>query len=233
MIVIPGSLEYFQAKLLSKEAFSFARYGDGEFSSILGLPGMNCDGVEYTSQLQVALLETLQYPHLNDNYYYGILKIAMKKLGQQIELFCRRNNLEIVWLESTFLVAANRNGKLADFLDVLRTRPIIYVAPRYLREATSRLKLPVRKFVEIPDKTAFEDRYRILERIYKECGQARFIGFSAGPATKWLIWSLFPDLGQTHTLFDFGSLFDGYSDRPSRLYQKRETWTEVMKLNLT
>ena len=113
--ITPKNIEYFQDMLEKKIPFSFVRYGDGEFASILGYPGQNCDGVAYTSALQSALLQTLKYPHIYDNYYYGILAIALRKMKLYIEKFSATQHLDIPWIEATFLVAANRQGKFADF----------------------------------------------------------------------------------------------------------------------
>ena len=224
-------LDFFQAKIQRNEPFAFPRYGDGEFASILGFSGKNCDGVRYTEDLQNALSETLRYPHLDDSYYYGLLAIAVRFFKPYIERFVVKNNLDILWTEATFLVAANRHGKLGDFLSVLQTRPILYVGPKRLQGVSEALGLQIAHFIEIPPVKAFEARQDIVNKVLVYADTADFIGFSAGPATKWLIWSLFPDLGETHTLFDFGSIFDGYVGQPSRKYQKRDTWSKISQAN--
>lgn len=225
-------IDYFQKMIEQKIPFSLPRYGDGEFSSILGLPGQNCDGIKYTPELRDCLVETLVYPHLQENYYYGLLAIAFKWFRPYIEIFVTKNDLDMVWTEATFLVAANRSGKFASFLQTLRRRPILYVGPTYLQRAAEVLRLRVSHYIHIPEKTAFEDRENIRNKVLVYADKADFVGFSAGPATKWLIWALFPDIGDTHTLFDFGSVFDGYVGRPSRKYQRRATWADIAEANL-
>lgn len=226
-------IDFFQAKIERGEPFAFPRYGDGEFSSIFGYSGQNCDGVRYTTDLQNALIETLYYPHLDDSYYYGLLAIAVRFFKPYIERFVVTNNLDIMWTEATFLVAANRHGKLSDFLSVLQTRPILYVGPKHLKGLSEALGLQIPYFIEIPPVQAFEAREEIVNKVLVYADTADFIGFSAGPVTKWLIWSLFPDLGETHTLFDFGSIFDGYVGRPSRKYQRRPTWSGFAQANMS
>lgn len=226
-------IEFFQNMLEMNKPFSFPRYGDGEFSSILGYSGANCDGVRYTSELQESLTETLKYPHLQDEYFYGLLAIALRMYRPYIEKFTQIHNLSITWTEATFLVAANRNGKFSGFLDVVRKRPLLYVGPKYLQRLPDVLGFKIDYFVTVPEKAAFESKENIVNKVLVYADKADFIGFSAGPASKWLIWKLFPDIGETHTLFDFGSVFDGYAGRPSRKYQKRETWEEIARKNLT
>lgn len=223
---------HFETMIMQEIPFSFPRYGDGEFSSILGYTGMNCDGVEYTSALRDALIETLTYPHLQSNYYYGMLAIAFRYFRPYIERFIEMHNLDITWTEATFLVAANRHGKLSNFLNILYQRPILYVGPMYLQGLAEVLGLQIPHFITIPPVTAFEVREDIRNKVLVYADKADFVGFSAGPATKWLIWSLYPDLGDTHTLFDFGSIFDAYVGRPSRKYQRRNTWAKIAQANL-
>ena len=227
-----GKIEYFTDLIQRNVPFSLPRYGDGEFSSILGYPGKNCDGVKYSTDLQEALIETLKYPHLQSNYYYGLLAVALKFFRPYIEKFTVVNNLDITWTEATFLVAANRQGKLRNFLKVLQQRPVLYVGPKYLQVVADVARLQIKHFIDVPERNAFEARQDIVNKVLVYADKADFIGFSAGPATKWLIWALYPDIGDTHTLFDLGSIFDGYVGRPSRKYQKRRTWKKIVRENL-
>ena len=225
-------IDFFESMMRAETPFAFSRYGDGEFQSILGYSGRNCDGVVYSENLQKALTETLIYPHLQENYFYGLLAIALRFFRPHIEKFLTKNNLDIPWTEATFLVAANRQGQLAHFLNVLRKRPLLYVGPKYLREIGHILGLNVRHFIDIPPTNAFESRSEIKNKILVYSDKADFIGFSAGPSAKWLIWALYSELGDTHTLFDFGSIFDGYVGRPSRKYQRRSTWIKISRANM-
>jgi hypothetical protein len=225
-------IPYFEDLIEKEVPFSFPRYGDGEFSSILGYSGKNCDGVQYTEKLRNSLIKTLISPHLEDMYFYGMLAVALRFHRPYIEKFISINNLSMTWTEATFLVAANRHGKFSRFLDILRKRPILYVGPKYLRKLPDVLGLKIDYFIEIPEKTAFASREKIRKEVLSRAGKADFIGFSAGPSSKWLIWSLFPDIGDKYTLFDFGSIFDAYVGRPSRKYQKRKTWAKIAEANL-
>jgi hypothetical protein len=157
-----GDIKYFEDLINRNVPFAFPRFGDGEWSSILGYTGQNCDGVKYTSELQNALIETLTYPHLQDNYYYGLLAVAIRFFRPHIEKFIAKNNLDITWTEATFLVAANRQGKLRSFLEVLQQRSLLYVGPKYLQGVINVLGLQIEHFIEIPERNAFEVRKDIV-----------------------------------------------------------------------
>ncbi|MHA2086265.1 MAG: hypothetical protein ACXABD_21180 [Candidatus Thorarchaeota archaeon] len=170
-------IDYFISLIQQEIPFSFPRYGDGEFSSILGYHGQNCDGIKYTDELREALTETLRYPHLNETYYYGLLAIAIRFFKPYIERFTIANNLDIMWTEATFLVAANRHGRLAPLLAALQPRPMLYVGPSYLKDVGRVLGLDIPYFIEIPEKTAFQDRESIKNKVLVYADVADFVGF--------------------------------------------------------
>lgn len=225
-------IQHFESLIEKEIPFAFPRYGDGEWSSILGHPGENCDGVQYTEKLRNSLMKTLISPCLQDTYFYGMLAVAFQFHQSDIEKFVSKHKLQMTWTDATFLVATNRRGGFAGFLDTLRKRSMLYIGPKYLRKLPEVLGLRINYFIEVPEKTAFESREAIRKEILSQAGKADFIGFSTGPLSKWLIWVLFPDIGDKYTLFDFGSVFDGYVGHASRKYQKRKTWAKMAKANL-
>ena len=87
LIIETVPVEHFTRKIEEKERFTFSRYGDGEWFAILGKGGQNCDGVKYTLPLTNALAATIIYPHDDEHYYYGMLKIALKVLWNNIRRF--------------------------------------------------------------------------------------------------------------------------------------------------
>lgn len=228
MKIRKGSLKEFTNKVYAKEPFALSRYGDGEWASILGVTGENCDGVRYTPELQSELQRTIFEPK---EYTYGILAIAARFFKPDIARFHTLHGIDIDWVESTFLVQANRMGRLAPFLEALATRTIIYVGPKHLERV--RDFLPIKWFVEVPEKGAFEVRKEIQEAILESRRFGDFVAISAGPASKVIIYDIWDDLKDTHAVMDMGSVFDGYVGLQSRKYMRRDGWKNTMQKNLT
>ncbi len=225
-------IQHFENLIEKEIPFALSRYGDGEFASILGHSGENCDGVQYTKKLHESLMKTLLSPRLQETYFYAMLSVAFEVYQSDIEGFVFEHKLQMIWADVDFLVTANRRGEFAEFLDILRKRSILYVGPEYLQKLPETLGFRIDYFIEVPEGNAFESREIIRDEILSQADKTNFIGFSTGPLSKWLIWVLFPDIGDRCTLFDFGSIFDGYVDHASRRYQKRETWAKIAEANL-
>lgn len=228
MNIIPGSLREYIRRLERKEPFGLARYGDGEFASILGMKGQNCDGVAYTPELQQALQNTLF--DTQEDMDYGMLAVAMKFFKPYIIEFHLRHELDINWVEATFLVAANRHGKLNPLIRALQDRRILYVGPKHLRGAGQ--FLPIKSFIEVHPSNAFANWKRDVERVVDQANEVDLIGISAGPTANVMVHALWKRLGGSHTIVDFGSIWDGYVGRPSRKYMKRSTWNDLARENL-
>jgi len=56
-----------------------------------------------------------------------------------------------------------------------------------------------------------------------------FVGFTAGPAAKVMIYELYQVLGDKSFFIDFGSLWDVYSGLKSRKYQKTMTFETIRR----
>jgi hypothetical protein len=221
-------IEHYIDLINQGKPFTLVRYGDGEWLSILGDKGRNCDGIKYTPLLQEELIRCLTE---KKSYYYTLLKIAVTTQGSAINDFIVKNNIRVNWMEGTVFVAANRHGRLAPFIEALRGRRILYVGPKHL-SSIGRKVFPIKQFLEISSKDAFQFRKDIRNKIIEIADDYDFIGFSAGPAAKIIIHDLYDIIGRDKTMFDFGSLWDGYTGVYSRLYMQRQTWKDMMALNL-
>ncbi len=230
------SLEFFVEKLNNREPFSFARYGDGEFSAILGVKGHNCDGHEYFQDMGKALAKTLEEPRAG-NYFYGIgpkitgrdNRLTKKTISW---LYAHTNNIQ--WNSSEVLLEASLAGELTPFVEALKKYSGIVVGPQHLMPFGNYLFDEHRPHICIPSLNAWNVYENTLREIRREAYRCNIIIFSAGPVSKILIWSLFPWLGTTHTMIDCGSLWDMYRGIKSRSYARKlsdERIEELCKLN--
>lgn len=201
---------------------SQANYGDGEWLSITGRGrGAQCDGQSYTPEAAKLLLLTLTQPR---PYWYG---------GRETEehhvagiRFCKEKGHRIGgvrWIDRDILHRAEKAGEAGPWLAALRRRRVMIVGPAHLRGFDL---VPAVGFVEVPSRDAFNAIDRLEREIRAEAVRCRpeMILFSAAFAAKVLIWRLWPTLGQTTSLFDVGSGFDGFCGSLSRGYHRRPTW---------
>lgn len=227
MNLTKGTLEQYIDRINSGEPFALARYGDGEFASILGHSGQNCDGVRYSDLLCKALTRTLLD---SKSYDYGILAVAVRLFRNSIEKFHQMHDLDIPWIEATFLVAANRHGKLRPFIKCLQKRRIIYVGPSHLAEISK--FLPITEHIAVHPTNAFAHWEQTAETILSRRGKGDFIGISCGPTSEVLIHTIYDELKDSHAIMDLGSIWDGYVGVNSRKYMRRVTWKNIREVNL-
>ena len=162
--------------------------------------------------------------------YFSMLAESLNNAGLDVRQ-TMRHDVDIPWIEGTFMVNASRQGEFYPLLSALRERKIIYVGPRYLRSLNSKM-LEYREFIEVPDTKAFESYVDIMNKVFRVADHGDLIGVSMGPGAKKLIYDLHFDLKNTHTIIDFGSLFDGYVGRPSRKYMKAAQWSTTVIRNI-
>jgi hypothetical protein len=223
-------LSLYAEGLASGKPYSFARYGDGEWSAMLGKQGANCDGHQYTPELGRRLCAAVSQPA---DYLYGLQRCAMRNDGRAIARFVRKNKVNIPWHNSDVLHLANIDGRLYPLVNELRKMCVVMVGPEYLRKAEGRL-FPFAQFIEVPQK----DCFRAVERLKEEIVQAvkgrekMVIALSASMAANVIIHELYPQLGKAHWMIDFGSLWDIYAGVKSRGHYNTLDWEKLMRINL-
>jgi len=210
--------------------FSLTRYGDGEFGCMMGERGETCDGQNYTKQLKIHLNRTIENPILKKNYYYGMVRIARIVYGQKVDKFLK--DCPIQWVDGTGFVDASRDGILFPLFEALRDQKImiigsIHLAPMYRDLFKYQVLIPVLK------QNAYMKRDTVKRNILASINEVDLLAFSTGPMTEVLIHELYKDYGQTHTMIDFGSLWDVFMDKQSRRYMNEQEWQRKSIRNLT
>lgn len=229
------SLHLFVDKLERAEPFSFVRYGDGEWSCILQCAQRTGSGSQKLDipKLQELLAEgVVNAPH-NSNYFLALQSVGFlerKGLLKRIEPWLVRNCTQPVnWCNGEVFHRASMKGKLYPLVEQLRKMEVVVVGPHWLKRL-DRDVFPYVKFIEVSTRDCFAQHVGITKEILKS-PEGSVISFSAGPTTKVLIYTLYPELGSTNFLIDFGSLWDIYCGKSTRRYHKRVT-PEVRRINL-
>jgi len=223
-------LEEIAARIRDGRHFSFVRFGDGEWSAILGDPGANCDGHMYFPELGQRLAGTLKAPR---DMYYAMQPYALSRDARRIVRFIHRERIALRWHDADVFHDASCQGRLAPFVRALRGRPVVVVGPAHLRPLNEQV-FPYEHFVEVPARNCFLDMDRIRRQVLDLGGARQGVVylFSASMPAKVLVYDLFPDLGGQNWLLDVGSLWDVYVGVRSRGVFRKLDWGPLIARNI-
>lgn len=197
------------AMLRDGRAFSFSRFGDGEFNAIFGEDGMNCDGHRYFPDLGRRLGEVLER---KPGYFMGLQPMAIDIHGPKRILALSEG---IQWVFGDCLHRASTEGRLEGFFDALRGREIILVGPERLSglahsQGWMHLPVPLQNCW-----IAYSDSVRRLENSVSDSGTV--VLFCASMMSNVLVDDLYA-FNPANTYLDAGSLLDPYAGIRSRSY---------------
>jgi hypothetical protein len=214
------NLPYYVDLLDRNIPFGFARYGDGEWLTILGEIGRkNSNGCTFTKELSDALRNVLRN---NFPYEHSILRIARRKLSGRIGHFLEREKCKVEWTIGDTFLDVSLKGKLWPFIQQLRRPTIVYVGPPHLRDLDKKF-FKIAEYVQVRKRNASLQRKRSLSEIHAAVRKtkATLVGFSSGLHSKVFIDDIWNDFEGELTLIDFGSMWDGYFNVPSRSWIRK------------
>lgn len=256
MNIIKNPLSYYVDLMKESKPFSFARYGDGEWLTILGFYGLhNSNGCTFTQVLSDALRGVLKR---QNNYFHSILMVAKKERpinfkGEQvpygasaISQWLDDNGVTMDWYNGDVLLDANLAGELYPLIEQVRGRRVLYVGNEKLRGLNGRGVgfFDYITYVQVPPTNAYQAKDVILGDVLRYIKKYKidFVGWSSGLAAKVFIDEVFMyEPGVTQ--IDFGSSFDGYFEplshikmmgrNGSRSYIRKGgfDWKKLLRLN--
>jgi hypothetical protein len=195
--------------LVEGKAFSFSRFGDGEFNAIFGAEGANCDGHRYFPDLGRRLREIVES---EPDYAMGLQPIAVMMHGaERIQSISQG----VRWVLSDSLHMALIEGRLGSFFRALTGREILLIgAPHHQRlvEGSSW------QFLEIAYRdcwTQYESLRATLER--HAAAEGIVFLFCASMMANVLVDDLYR-VNPRNSYIDVGSVFDPYVGVNSRNY---------------
>lgn len=217
MNIINNPTIHYTQLLINRQPFTFARYGDGEWLTILNFNRRrNSNGCTFTPQLSAALQQVLKY---QSPYYHCILKIAKKERiidNRQYGLsaisgWLEQNYITMDWYNGDVFLDDSLNGKFFPFIQAMREYRILYVGNERLRELNKAGFFDYTDYYQVPPLNAYDHRENILKGIMRIIDKKNidFIGWSSGLAAKYfieIVYQKYPHITQV----DFGSMFDGY-----------------------
>lgn len=224
--IINYDLSFYVNKIEKSEPFVFARYGDGEWNAMFEKTGQNCDGHKYFKQMGEDLKESLNgysYP----NYFMGLQNLATTMYDKNIYDLLKAKNINITWHNSDVFHYASIDGKLLPLIETLKKKNVIFIGPEYLKKISE--IIPYSKFIVVPDVDCYLEKEKVINKL-SENPQDAIYSFSASMLTEILLYELYKNLKKA-TLIDFGSLWDPFIGKNSRIYHK-EMSKETIHKNL-
>jgi hypothetical protein len=210
------SVETLTNHMKSLTPFVYLRYGDGEWYSVLGAEGFNCDGHDFFPEtigreLQSVLSEVDQCPGDGRRIYVGTTTCFLQREIMEY-IGARRLVGRIAWVSDALLRVGLHDLSTRRFVETVAAHPgpKWLVANRHLHPVARALGL---SHVVIPDRNC----YAHLDTTVK---MLRFAGpglvlCCASMASECLIWRLFRRNPEA-TSIDCGSIFDWMIGRENR-----------------
>jgi hypothetical protein len=208
------------AKLDAGEVFTFSRWGDGEWQSVLGRTRWhNCDYHSYYPRMGDKLRDVLLS---RPKYLLGMQPLALTLFEDKIVKWLTDNCLtELDWVPADIFHDASKDGLLGPLIATLNSKPLVVVGPPHLQRAKAVLSW--RAFVDVPPRNAYlalDDIYRNTLAALEDMPKHSIVSVSAGMPAKILVHLLHKRAGTRHTIIDVGALFDPYAGVISRSYMR-------------
>jgi len=193
--------------------FTFSRFNDGEWNSIVGRLGHNCDYCDYDIA-RIGLSTALSHQY---DYYYTTSAATYYEDTMRDE-WLANNGITIKWHDSDIFHEASERDELKPLTDIIKQMKVLCVGNTYMRRLQSALNFT--RLIQAPARDATRAIGRITAEVRKRYKEEKpdLIFFAAGFATNMVIDRLHPEIGSECFMIDFGSVFDPYQGRLTRTY---------------
>ena len=226
----------FWRRIRNGDVYSHARFGDGEWRSILGTAtskGRNCDGHRYFTGMRRELASVLlQRP--GPPFLLGMQSYGFKMFRGRILTWLHQNHLQhLRWYNADTLAMHQASGKgtIHHYFEALATKSVIMVGPPHLHLLKKRRLVDFASHIVSPKRDAYQvlpQLYRKVLKAYSQLKPPVVISISCGLPAGILVHRLFQSIGTEAFIFDAGSVYDVYCGVASRKYMRvlRKKWQE-------
>jgi hypothetical protein len=194
---------------------NFSRWGDGEWSAILGKGTENCDGQAYEEDLANGLAAVLRD---SPDYLLGMQGLARRRFGAEIDEWLRGiHGLE--WIDAGIFHKASHYGRHGAISDAMARRQVVLVGPMRLSGIEARF--PVVRHVVIPDRSCWDSYASWADQACEIVSNyaAPLVAISAGMPGNLLVHRMSKECPHA-TAIDFGSLWEPYVGHANRSYHQ-------------
>lgn len=200
-----------------EEPFTFIRYGDGEWASVVGKKTKNCDGhnLRIPQMRRQIIRSIVDVPPDEPNYYRTVW---MDGNCQPVENLANRwipnRAPDVTWYNALAIHFANISGHNYPYFEAMRNLKmnIVVIGPQHLRGIKKAGCFGYHSFVQVPYRTAYNARDRIINQAL-EFKPPVFYSIHAGPPAPAFAWLLWRERGDTCIIADLGSILDGYGHK--------------------
>lgn len=210
--VEPSEVTFKRMLLMLDEGqnFKFARYGDGEFMCMAGHLGCNKDKHEFFADLGLALNDAF---YSRPDYMVGIQPLSVQGglYRRALQFGPGPDNI----YDADVLHSASIDGKLQQFLDVMKNRRTVMVGPGYLTE-----KKLTDAHVLIPNLNCWMNYEGIMYRLKREIKPDDVVLLCASMMSEVILHEL---TREPITIIDCGSVFDPLAGKLTRSYHHKLT----------
>jgi len=215
------------SKLKNKENFSFTRWGDGEWSSLLQLEPehrTNTDGHAYFKDMGEALANVLKS---KPEYYLGMQRLAREdRFPNEIKQFLDNNDLNnLQWINADIWHHASIKGYFEEFFEALSNRRVFIVGPLVLGELEEMYEHyhSSWKHIIIGSNNCWLQRDSIIQEVTELIKGSNncVVLFCASMPANYMIDELYKQFEHQHTFLDLGSVLMPYVGISSRSYHKK------------
>lgn len=220
METIKPDLDSWLAELADpSRPFTFSRWGDGEWRSVLdlGAGSANCDGHTYFPAMGMQLQQVLCS---RPSYRLGLQSLAVKLFKTRIMGFLSKHRLQgLTWYDADVFHKAAIHGRLSDVVQAVAKRKVLLIGPLHLKD----VPFPVAKRLQVPTKNAYQHLTALLDRALESLDaetEPMLVSVSAGMPAELIVDALHKQHGKKHTIIDFGSLWDQLVGVKSRSYMR-------------
>lgn len=196
--------------LRTGENFSLSRFGDGEWSAILELPGQNTDGHRYYPDMGLALRLILMEGGRGEMFAMQNQAFNIFKDNETFQDLATLNE----WDAQAEIFSANHK-RLPELLEVMDGKRVVLVGNRFMSGLPEWGR--TRWHVQIPLKNCWDDHVRIYEELKTIIQPGDVVLYCASMMSNVLINWLYRD---DITQIDIGSAFDPMVGRFTRKYMK-------------
>jgi hypothetical protein len=203
-------------KLAEKENFSFSRWGDGEWQSVFGVNGRNCDGHPFYADLSLSLASVLLQDQVG---HMGMQPKAIRDMGEKIDAWCIVNGCGVEWCDADLLHEASIDDRLDELGVQLLKRKVIFVGPHRLKEIAWKFKA---NHVKVPLTHAWRYYRQIYGDLQDQIDKDVVVLYSMSMGTNVLINQIAREYGDVVTQISCGSLWEPYAyGGVTRKYHKK------------